>query len=86
MGLITGVLLLPLAPVRGVLWVAEQLTEEVNRRYYGEGAIVKELRRVDEARRAGRMDPEEAAAREEELLQRRLAGVGGGLTGSSAHG
>jgi hypothetical protein len=79
MGLIIGVLLLPLAPVRGVLWVAEQLTEEVNRRYYGEGAIVQQLRQVDEARRTGRMEPEEAAAREEELLERRLAGAGAAL-------
>jgi hypothetical protein len=72
-GLITGLLLLPLAPVRGVFWVAEQINEEVNRRYYGEGAIVKELRAVDEARRSGAIDEEEAARREEELLERRLA-------------
>ena len=73
MGLITGVLLLPLAPMRGVLWVAEQITEEVNRRYYGEGAIVKELRAVEDARRSGALDEAEAAKREEALLERRMA-------------
>jgi Gas vesicle protein G len=73
-GLITGVLLLPLAPMRGVLWVAEQITEEVNRRYYGEGAIVKELRAVEDARRSGAIDEAEAAKREEALLERRMAG------------
>ena len=78
MGLITSVLLLPLAPVRGVLWVAEQINEEVNRQYYGEGAIVKELRQVDQARQSGELDEEEAARREEELLQRRMGGAGGG--------
>ena len=85
MGLITGVLLLPVAPVRGVLWVAEQITEEVNRRYYGEGAIVKELRAIDDARRSGALDEEEAARREEALLERRMAG-GGTPAGGGGHG
>ena len=31
MGLITGLLTLPLAPVRGVAWVAEQVAEEAER-------------------------------------------------------
>ena len=83
MGLITGVLLLPVAPVRGVLWVAEQINEEVNRRYYGEAAIVKELRAVDEARRSGAIDEAEAARREEALLERRRAAAA--QTGGSGH-
>jgi Gas vesicle protein G len=81
-GLITGVLLLPLAPVRGVFWVAEQINEEVNRRYYGEGAIVKELREVDEARRSGALTEQEAAKREEALLERRMSGGGAPGAGS----
>jgi hypothetical protein len=84
-GLITGVLLLPLAPMRGVLWVAEQITEEVNRRYYGEGAIVKELRAVEDARRSGALDEAEAANREEALLERRMAG-GAAQPGGSGDG
>jgi hypothetical protein len=31
MGLVTGLLTLPLAPVRGTIWVAEQLTAEAER-------------------------------------------------------
>ena len=85
MGLITGVLLLPVAPVRGVLWVAEQITEEANRRYYSEGAIVKELRAVDDARRSGALDEGEAAKREEALLERRMTG-GGAPAGGSGDG
>jgi hypothetical protein len=79
--LITGLVLLPVAPVRGVLWVAQKITDEVNQRYYGEGAIVKELRQVDEARRSGQLSEEEAARREEELLQRRLSGPAGARHG-----
>jgi hypothetical protein len=86
MGLITTLLLLPVAPVRGVLWVAEQITEEVNRQYYGEGAIVKELRQVEQARESGALSEEEAAAREEELLERRLTGPGGSRSKAASHG
>jgi len=31
MGLITGLLTLPLAPVRGTMWIAERLIEEAER-------------------------------------------------------
>jgi gas vesicle protein GvpG len=85
-GLISGLVLLPVAPVRGVLWVAEKITEEVDRKYYGEGAIVKELRKVDQARRSGELDADEAAKREEELIQRRLSGVGRASPRVGGHG
>ena len=86
MGLITALLLLPVAPVRGVLWVAEKVTDEVNRQYYGEGAVVKELRKVEQARQSGELDEEEAAEREEELLQRRLAAGAGARPKAGRHG
>jgi Gas vesicle protein G len=82
-GLISTIVLLPVAPVKGVFWVAGKITDEANRRYYSEGAIVAELRRVDEARRSGQIDEETAAAREEELLQRRL---GAPPTKGAGHG
>ena len=34
MGLITGLLTLPLAPVRGVVWLAEQIQEHAEAQYY----------------------------------------------------
>jgi hypothetical protein len=36
MGLFTGLLLLPLAPVRGTIWVAEQVAAEAERQMRGE--------------------------------------------------
>ena len=33
MGLITGLLTLPLAPVRGTIWIAEQIAAEAERRH-----------------------------------------------------
>jgi chorismate mutase len=70
MGLITGLLGLPLAPVRGVLWVAEQIRDHAEEQYYDPVRIRAQMERVDEARRAGEISDEEAAELENELLQR----------------
>lgn len=70
MGLLTGLLGLPLAPVRGVLWVAEQVKDQAEEQYYDPVRIRTQLERVDEARRAGEVSEEEAAELENELLQR----------------
>ena len=40
-GLITGLLTLPLAPVRGVAWVAEKVAEEAEKELYDEGRILR---------------------------------------------
>jgi chorismate mutase len=69
-GLLTGLLGLPLAPVRGVLWVAEQVKDHAEEQYYDPVRIRAQLERVDEARRAGEVSEEEAAELENELLQR----------------
>lgn len=86
MGLITGLVTLPVAPVKGVLWVAEKITDEVNRQYYGEGAIAKQLRQVDDARKSGQITEEEAARREQELIDRRIAAAGGAASGGAGRG
>ena len=39
MGLLTGLLTLPLAPVRGVFWVAEQIEAEVDREMNDPGVL-----------------------------------------------
>lgn len=70
MGLLSGVLGLPLAPVRGVLWLAEQIRDHAEEQYYDPVRIRAQLEAVDEARRAGTMSEEECAELENELLQR----------------
>jgi hypothetical protein len=70
MGLLSGVLGLPLAPVRGVLWLAEQIRDHAEEQYYDPVRIRAELERVDEARRSGEISEAEAAELENELLQR----------------
>jgi hypothetical protein len=74
-GLISGLLTLPLAPVRGTVWVAEQVRREAERQYYDPGLIRRRLEEVDDARRAGELTEEEAAELEEQLLARMREGL-----------
>ena len=77
MGLITGLLTWPLAPVRGVSWVAERVQEEAERQWSSPEAIRAELAEVERLRDAGVLEPDEAEAREHELVARLLAGTEG---------
>ena len=70
MGLVTGLLGLPLAPVRGVIWLAEQVFEQAEEQFYDPARIRAQLEQVDEARRSGELSEEECAEIENELLQR----------------
>jgi Gas vesicle protein G len=70
MGLFTGLLTLPLTPVRGVVWVAEQIADEVDRRLYDEAAIRRELFELELAHDEGEIDDEDRARREDELFER----------------
>ena len=70
MGLVTGLLGLPLAPVRGVMWLAEQILEQAEEQFYDPSRIRAQLEQVDEARRSGELSEEECVEIENELLQR----------------
>jgi hypothetical protein len=69
-GLFTGLLTLPIAPVRGVVWVVEQVVEEADRQMFDEQAIRRELMDLELESDEGTIDADERAAREEELLER----------------
>jgi hypothetical protein len=77
MGLISGVLLLPLAPVRGVGWIAQVLTDEAERRMAAEASPTRALEDVAAAVANGEITDEQAAALEAEIVERMLAGQGG---------
>ena len=70
MGLVTGLLGLPLLPVRGVMWLAEQIFDQAEEQFYDPARIRAQLEQVDEARRSGELTEEECAEIENELLQR----------------
>jgi hypothetical protein len=77
-GLISGLLTLPLAPVRGTVWLAERIQEQAEAEMYDEGAIRQSLLELEAAREAGVMDEREIAAAEDMLIERlmTLRGVG----------
>jgi len=73
MGLITGLLTLPLAPVRGTVWLAERIQEQVEEELYDETAIRDGLLQLEAERQAGTMDERELAAAEDALIERLMA-------------
>jgi Gas vesicle protein G len=70
MGLFTGLVTLPLAPVRGVAWIAEQVMEELERELYDEDRIRRELLQLELDHEDGLIDDEERRVREEASLER----------------
>jgi hypothetical protein len=70
MGLFRELALLPLAPLRGTVKVAEVLAEEADRRLYDEDNIKRELIQLEIDAEEGRVGDVERARVEEELMER----------------
>jgi hypothetical protein len=70
MGLLTGILTLPLAPVRGVAWVAEKVAEQAELELYDENRIMAELAEVERAKNAGELDEDQFNRYVDALLER----------------
>jgi gas vesicle protein GvpG len=70
MGLFTGLLTLPLAPVRGVAWVVEQVVDEADRQLYDEDVIRRELLALEIDDEDGNLTRAEREELEEALLAR----------------
>ncbi|MEA2307099.1 MAG: Gas vesicle protein [Solirubrobacteraceae bacterium] len=73
MGLIGNVLLLPLAPVRGVTWVAGVIAEEADRQMAASASPARALEDLAAATANGEISPEEAEALEAQIIERMLA-------------
>ena len=76
MGLLTGLLTLPLAPVRGTIWFAERLLEEAERELNDPAAIEQQLLVAEERYERGEISAEEFEEIEDELLRRLTRGGG----------
>ena len=72
MGLMTSLLTLPLAPLRLTVAVAEQIRNQAEAEYYDPARIRLQLEQIEILRENGEIDPEEAAAIEDELINRLL--------------
>ena len=73
MGLLTGLVTLPLAPVRGTVWIAERLLEEAERQLNDPAVIEQQLLDAEARHGRGEITDEELEQIEDELL-RRLGG------------
>jgi Gas vesicle protein G len=70
MGLISGLLTLPLAPLRGTIWIAEQLLEQAERELGDETTIRRELAAAELRYESGELSLAEFEALEDDLLER----------------
>ncbi|WP_407548169.1 gas vesicle protein GvpG [Streptomyces sp. Pv4-95] len=70
MGLLTQILTLPLAPVRGTVWVLDQVLLTAEREYYDPEPVRAELAELEQQLLSGVIGDEEFDRREDELLDR----------------
>lgn len=70
MGLLTGLVLLPLAPVRATIWIAEQLALQAERELDEEQGVRRLLLEAEAALERGELSEAEYDAIEDELLDR----------------
>lgn len=70
MGLFTGLLLLPLAPVRSTLWIADKLTEQAARELDDENVTRRLLVEAELALDRGELTLAEFEQVEDDLLER----------------
>lgn len=72
MGLFLGLLTLPLAPVRGVAWVGEQVQTLAEQEYTGPGAVSRQLADIETAWAAGEITDEHREELEQQVLDELL--------------
>jgi hypothetical protein len=70
MGLIGGLLTLPLAPARGLVWVFDQVVQEAESQLHDPARIRTELADAEAALERGEIDEETYEELERELLRR----------------
>jgi hypothetical protein len=69
-GIFTSLITLPLAPVRGAAWVAQQVADEADRQLYDESQIRRELLQLELDHEDGLIEDEERVEQEDALLER----------------
>jgi hypothetical protein len=70
MGFLTGLILLPLAPLRGTIWLAERLAEVAERDLDSDTTLRRLLVEAEMAFDSGELSLEEYEQVEDELLER----------------
>jgi hypothetical protein len=76
MGLFRALVMLPLAPVSGVRWVADVLADEAERELAERESPQRALAELDAKRANGEISDEDAEALEAQLVEQMLSGHG----------
>lgn len=69
MGLVSGLLLLPLAPVRATTWVTNLLLDSAEKELYSPGAVRARLAALNRCYEDGEITEEEFETEEDRLLE-----------------
>lgn len=78
MGLLTGLVSLPLAPFRGVVWIAQVIQQQAEQQYYDPASIRAQIEALDRACAAGEITEQDRDQAQEELIARLLPRGGSG--------
>ncbi|MEU7763687.1 gas vesicle protein GvpG [Nocardia sp. NPDC049190] len=72
MGLLSSIFTLPLAPVRGVIWLGEVIQDQVEQQLRDPATIRREIEAIDEAAAAGRLSEQERKQAQQAVLDRMI--------------
>ncbi len=72
MGLVSGILMLPLAPVRGVIWLGEVIQRQVEQEMRNPANTRRQLEELQEARERGEISADEEEQAQQEILEARV--------------
>jgi hypothetical protein len=70
MGLLSTILSLPVAPVRGVIWLGEVIQDQVDQKMHDPATMRRELEEIDAAAAAGQLSEEERRQAQQAVLDR----------------
>lgn len=70
MGLVSAILGLPLAPVRGVIALGEVIQRRVDEEMYNPASVRRDLEETERAREAGEISRDEEAEAQQQVLER----------------
>lgn len=70
MGLLSTILSIPVAPVRGVIWLGEVIQDQVEQKMHDPATMRRQLEEIDAAAAAGQLSEEERKQAQQAVLDR----------------
>ena len=76
MGLLSTLLTLPVAPIKGVIWLGEVIQDQVEQKLHDPANVRRELEQIDEAAAAGELGHGEKAEAQQAVVDRMVRPAG----------